>query len=110
MAKKKAAMWKRRALPKRRFSNLVPGEMPPNWRQRFDPILREIVFVSGRPADTDDWFSLFLTRVPCVGEEIGIEAECYRVVRVTHMPVGYDGRARLGNHALIEVELVPEPK
>jgi hypothetical protein len=110
MATKKAATRKRRAIPKHRFGDLIPGEMPKGWLTRSEPRLRELVYVSGRPVGTQDWFLLLLTRVPSLGEEVAIGADCYRVVRVTHMPVGFDGRARLAWHALIEVELVSEPE
>jgi hypothetical protein len=110
MAKKKSAKRKRRAIPKRRFGSLIPGQCPPEWQRPCEPRLRELVDVTGRPVGTNDWFDLLLTRVPCLGEEVEIEAETYRVVRVTHAPVSYDGRVELGWHAMIEVELVPEPE
>lgn len=109
MVKGKKKLTKRKPL-KRRFGNLISGEMPREWLQRFEPRLRELVYVTGRPVNTQDWFDVLLTRVPGLGEEVGIETDCYRVVRVTHMPVGYDGRAYFGWHAMIEVELVPEPE
>ena len=108
MAKNGEAKRKRRALPKRRFGDLIPGEMPKEWLQRFEPRLRELVHVTGRPVGTQDWFDILLTRVPGLGEEVELDCEAYRVVQVTHAPVGYDGRAELGWHAMIEVELVPE--
>jgi hypothetical protein len=71
------------------------------------PRLREIVFVSTW-CHNQPGFSLLLTRVPVVAEQVEHEGLIYRITGVTNYPVNSDGRARFGWHAMIDLELVPE--
>src|SRR4051812_3137742 len=67
-----------------------------------------LVFVH---VDSNDgtWFSVLLTRVPCQGEFIHNDGDVFKVVSVHHSAVDIEGRSRVGVHAMIDVELQPEP-
>lgn len=70
------------------------------------PLLRELVLVH---VDVSDGarFDALMTRVPGIGEEINREDRSYRVLRVQHEPINDDGRARVGYHAFVDVNLLP---
>src|SRR5690348_4490265 len=71
--------------------------------------LPHLVFIHVN-TDVNTWFSAFLTRVPCVGEFIMNQADTFKVAAVFHSLVMQDGRSRFGGHAIIDVELQPEPE
>src|SRR6202035_2333619 len=54
-----------------------------------------------RGFDDGEAFDVLLTLVPGLGEEIDRENRSYRLVRVWHQPVNYEGRARFGWHAMV---------
>src|SRR5205823_2279006 len=71
--------------------------------------LAHLVFIH-ITTNVNTWFSALLTRVPCVGEFIVNQADTFKVVAVYHSLVMEDGKSRCGVHAMIDVELQPEPE
>lgn len=49
-------------------------------------------------------FGAFVTRVPCIGEHLSQGGLTYRVVRVQHQGLSFDGVVGTGWHAHIDVE------
>jgi hypothetical protein len=92
-----------------RNRKLKPLEWPPS-HPRYDPdkpLLRELVLVEVA-TDREEYRTILLTRVPCVGEEIAIEADTFKVTRVLHAVVDDDGRAFCGTHAYVDALWQPE--
>lgn len=54
-------------------------------------------------ADDGELFDLNLTRVPCVGEIVYKEEQCYRVFEVHHSALSPEGKAPDANHAYLSV-------
>lgn len=71
--------------------------------------LRERGVVSISLKTTDGlFFSLYLSRVPCIGEEVFCEGEVYLITRVQHDWLDEDGRAMVGNHAYLTGSWIPD--
>lgn len=86
-----------------------PKEVPPPCQyKRGEPRLRELVNVGVLFTETRGGFNMVLTRVPCIGEEIAHPEGLFRVVSVEHQQLDNYGWSEFGNHAIVEVESVPD--
>lgn len=68
---------------------------------------RGVVAISLKTTD-GLFFSLYLSRVPCIGEEVFCEGEVYLITRVQHDWLDEDGRAMVGNHAYLTGSWIPD--
>lgn len=59
-------------------------------------------------ADDGELFDLNLTRVPCVGEIIHKEEQCYRVSEVHHVALNSEGNAFAAIHVYLSVHTLDE--
>lgn len=71
--------------------------------------LPNLVFVHVN-TNVNTWFSALLTRIPCLGKFIMNQGDTFKVIAVYHSLVMADGKSRIGTHAIIDVELCPEPE
>jgi hypothetical protein len=49
------------------------------------------------------YFTIRLSRVPCVGEEVIVEGDEFLINKVQHDSLDEDGRAAVGYHAYLDV-------
>ncbi|MEQ9410688.1 MAG: hypothetical protein RIK87_23455 [Fuerstiella sp.] len=76
--------------------------------ERREPLgKRGVAFVS-LSVDDGRYYSVLLSRVPCNGEEVGVEGELFLVRRVQHSSLDEDGRAFAGYLAYLEVTAIPD--
>ena len=68
---------------------------------------RGVVMISLKTTD-GLFFTLYLSRVPCIGEEVFCEGETYLIIRVQHDELDEDGHAEVGNHAYLTGSWVPD--
>ena len=54
------------------------------------------------------FFTLYLSRVPCIGEEVFCEGETYLIIRVQHDCLDEYGHAEVANHAYLTGSWVPD--
>ena len=68
---------------------------------------RGVVMISLKTTD-GLFFTLFLSRVPCIGEEVFCEGETYLILRVQHDSLDEHGNAEIANHAYLTGSWIPD--
>ena len=54
------------------------------------------------------FFTLYLSRVPCIGEEVFCEGETYLIIRVQHDWLDEYGHAEVAYHAFLTGSWIPD--
>ena len=68
---------------------------------------RGVVMISLKTTD-GLFFTLYLSRVPCIGEEVFCEGETYLIIRVQHDWLDEYGHAEVAYHAYLTGSWVPD--
>ena len=70
------------------------------------PLLRDIISIDVI-TPVGERYLIWLSRVPCIGEEVVVEDQIYKVSRVQHNSVDESGRTFCGVHAHVDAVLQP---
>lgn len=68
---------------------------------------RGVVMISLKTTD-GLLFTLYLSRVPCIGEEVFFKGETYLIIRVQHDCLDENGNAMCAYHAYLTGSWIPD--